>query len=291
MLVFITTSRDLIENQGCRYVWRQKGKLGRAKDAFLVIRQIDSNSRERFLKGVAAFICQWTGNSECNFIRRQQSPLAWLFFARYFFRDASEQIHIRIRHPAHTLHARRDVVEDAQHILRYVPANRRDPGSEKLRLPEPRELLAGVREIFGETAEYYAMAQSGTIPASMTSEATFGIFYNRLVKRKGDPDASKFVFGTENHALRAEKALFDLAMLSKERPELADYLTCTPAKDNKSPGDSLGRFTSWTALIVTEERGLPPASLATMPRPILSVARPSADLSIVAWVITPSELA
>ncbi len=95
----------------------------------------------------------------------------------------------------------------------------------------PSELLSGVREIFTETSEYYNMAQSGTIPTAMIREFTFARFYNALVKRKSDPDASIFVFGSENHALRSEKALFDLAMWVKEQPELADYLTCTPAEE------------------------------------------------------------
>ncbi len=47
------------------------------------------------------------------------------------------------------------------------------------------ELLAGTREIFSATAEFYNMAQSATIPTSLTSEAVFGIFYKTLVKRKG----------------------------------------------------------------------------------------------------------
>ncbi len=94
----------------------------------------------------------------------------------------------------------------------------------------PSELLAGVREIFTETALYYNMAQSGTIPTSMISEVTFGAFYNLLVKRKSDPKAEAFVFGTENHALRAEKALFDLAVWIKEKPELLNYLTHTSAE-------------------------------------------------------------
>jgi phosphohistidine swiveling domain-containing protein len=94
----------------------------------------------------------------------------------------------------------------------------------------PSELLAGVREIFTETALYYNMAQSGTIPTSMISEATFAVFYNLLVKRKSDPKAEAFVFGTENHALRSEKALFDIAMWIKEQPELADYIIRTPAE-------------------------------------------------------------
>ncbi len=95
----------------------------------------------------------------------------------------------------------------------------------------PSELLAGAREIFTETAAYYTMAQSGTIPVAMMREAFFGAFYNRLIKRKGDLEASKFLFGTENHAMRAEKALFDLTMWAKEQPELADYLTRASADE------------------------------------------------------------
>jgi pyruvate,water dikinase len=95
----------------------------------------------------------------------------------------------------------------------------------------PSELLAGAREIFTQTALFYNMAQSGTIPTSMASEATFAGFYNLLVKRKSDPKAEAFVFGTENHALRAEKALFDLAMWIKEQPELTEYIIHTPAED------------------------------------------------------------
>lgn len=88
----------------------------------------------------------------------------------------------------------------------------------------PSELLAGVREVFTETAQYYTMAQSGTIPTAMMREVFFSAYYNRLIKRKGDLDASNFLFGTENHALRAEKALYDLARWIKEQPELADYV-------------------------------------------------------------------
>lgn len=95
----------------------------------------------------------------------------------------------------------------------------------------PSELLAGAREIFTETAAYYTMAQSGTIPVAMMREAFFSAFYNRLIKRKGDLEASKFLFGTENHAMRAEKALFDLTMWAKEQPELADYLTRASANE------------------------------------------------------------
>jgi hypothetical protein len=93
----------------------------------------------------------------------------------------------------------------------------------------PSELLTGVSEIFGATAEYYNMAQPGTIPTSMISEMVFAKFYDLFVKRKSDPDASIFVFSSENQAMRSEKALFDLAIWAKAQPELVDYLTRAPA--------------------------------------------------------------
>ena len=62
------------------------------------------------------------------------------------------------------------------------------------------------------------------------SEAIFTQFYNRLVRRKGDPAATTFLFGSETVALRAEKALFELASWCRERPALADYLRQTPTR-------------------------------------------------------------
>ena len=100
---------------------------------------------------------------------------------------------------------------------------------ELARLSAP-ELLAGVREIFGVTAEYYTVAQSGPIPAAMISELLFGRFYNALVKRKDDPAATTFLLGIENLPLRAEKSLYDLAMWAREHAELADYLERNPAE-------------------------------------------------------------
>jgi len=92
------------------------------------------------------------------------------------------------------------------------------------------ELLAGVREIFSATAEYYTVAQSGPIPAAMISELSFSRFYNTLVKRKDDPASTTFLLGIENLALRAEKSLYDLAMWAREQAELADYLRQTPGE-------------------------------------------------------------
>ena len=83
-------------------------------------------------------------------------------------------------------------------------------------------LLAGVREIFTETAQYYTAVQSGPIPIALTSEMTFSNIYKMLVKRKGEPAAATFLFGAENQAVRAEKSLFDLAMWIKEQPALLE---------------------------------------------------------------------
>jgi pyruvate,water dikinase len=104
---------------------------------------------------------------------------------------------------------------------------------QKWQVREPKELmslelLSGVREIFRGTAEYYNMAQSATIPTSLMSEAIFGMAYKTLIKRKSDPDAPMFLFGSENQAVQAEKALFDLAMWAKGQPGLVNYLTDTP---------------------------------------------------------------
>lgn len=95
----------------------------------------------------------------------------------------------------------------------------------------PTEILIGVREIFRATAEYYNVAQSGTIPTSMMSELTFAAFYDRLIKRKADPESATFIFGSDNQAVRAEKALFDLALWVQEHPDLANAVRQASTQD------------------------------------------------------------
>jgi phosphohistidine swiveling domain-containing protein len=93
----------------------------------------------------------------------------------------------------------------------------------------PSELLSGAGLVFQESARLYTHLQAGTVPLSTMSEGFFTQFYNRLVRRKGDPSATTFLFGSETIALRAEKALFDMATWCGERLALADYLRQTPA--------------------------------------------------------------
>ena len=91
-------------------------------------------------------------------------------------------------------------------------------------------LLAGVREIFTMTAEYYTVIQAGAIPISLSSEMIFTNLYKMLVKRKGEAAAATFLFGAENQALRSEKSLFDLAMWLKEKSDLLEELLKGPAE-------------------------------------------------------------
>jgi pyruvate,water dikinase len=95
----------------------------------------------------------------------------------------------------------------------------------------PAELLKEAKEIFACTAEYYTVAQSGPIPAASSSELSFSRFYNVLVKRKRDPDASIFLLGLDNLPLRAEKSLFDLAQWIKAQPGLAGEAMQAPVKE------------------------------------------------------------
>ncbi len=95
----------------------------------------------------------------------------------------------------------------------------------------PSELLEAARQLFIKTTEFYNVAQSGPIPASMMSEMLFGAYYKMFVKRKTDPEGVRFVFGTENHATRTDKALYDLAQWARSQPALAGYLLRTPAEE------------------------------------------------------------
>jgi rifampicin phosphotransferase len=91
-------------------------------------------------------------------------------------------------------------------------------------------LLAGVREIFAETARYYTAVQSGPIPIALTSEMTFSNLYKMLYKHQGGPAAATFLFGSENQAVRADKSLYSLAMWIKEQPALLEALRAEPAR-------------------------------------------------------------
>ena len=83
-------------------------------------------------------------------------------------------------------------------------------------------MLNGASTVFGAEVKYYTVIQT-TLPAASMGEIFFQRFYNSLVKRKGDPEFTTFLFGFENMTVRAEMSLFDIAIWIKENPSLADY--------------------------------------------------------------------
>ena len=89
-------------------------------------------------------------------------------------------------------------------------------------------LLAGARELLDAGAEYYTSVQT-IIPLAASSEALFTAFYNRLVRREGDPPAQTFLLGFDSMPIRAEKSLYDLGTWSREHPSLARALAGTPS--------------------------------------------------------------
>jgi pyruvate,water dikinase len=93
------------------------------------------------------------------------------------------------------------------------------------------QLLEGAREIFSVTTEAYNVAQSGTIPNASSSEISFCKFYNALIKRKSDPEATTLLFGLENQPLRAEKSLFDIATWLRGQPALAEIVKQKPSDE------------------------------------------------------------
>jgi pyruvate,water dikinase len=91
------------------------------------------------------------------------------------------------------------------------------------------ELLAGARKLLDAGTEYYTSVQT-IIPLASLSEALFTTFYNRLVRREGDPPAQTFLLGFDSMPIRAEKSLYDLATWSREHPGLVRALAGTPSE-------------------------------------------------------------
>src|SRR5829696_8702063 len=91
------------------------------------------------------------------------------------------------------------------------------------------ELLAGARELLDAGAEYYTSVQT-IIPLAASSEMLFTAFYNRLVRREGDPPPQTFLLGFDSMPIQAEKSLYDLGTWSREHPDLARALARTPSE-------------------------------------------------------------
>lgn len=93
------------------------------------------------------------------------------------------------------------------------------------------ELLQGIRDLTGETMQMYTVLQTGPLATAIGSETMFTQVYDRLIKKKGDPDAPVFVMGFKSLPIQAELALYDLAEWARTCERLASHLTATPAAE------------------------------------------------------------
>jgi len=89
------------------------------------------------------------------------------------------------------------------------------------------ELLAGVQALLDAGTVYYTAVQS-IIPLAATSEISFRAFYDKLVRRDGDPPAQTFLLGYDSEPIRAEKSLYDVAGWARSDPSLVAALLERP---------------------------------------------------------------
>ncbi|GAA4547519.1 PEP/pyruvate-binding domain-containing protein [Pseudonocardia xishanensis] len=88
-------------------------------------------------------------------------------------------------------------------------------GTRDLAALTPAELLDGVVELLRAGAVYYTAVQS-VIPLAASAEIVFGAFYDRLVRKPGDPAAHVLLLGEESEPIRAEQSLYALATEARE---------------------------------------------------------------------------
>ena len=91
------------------------------------------------------------------------------------------------------------------------------------------DLLAGINELLDAGTEYYTAVQT-IIPIAATSEILFTQFYDRLVRRDGDPAAPTFLLGFDSLPIRSEKSLYDLASWARSESGLVETLLATPTE-------------------------------------------------------------
>ncbi|HEY0815370.1 MAG TPA: PEP/pyruvate-binding domain-containing protein [Pseudonocardia sp.] len=90
------------------------------------------------------------------------------------------------------------------------------------------QLFDGVLELLDAGTTYYTAVQS-IIPVAAFSEIFFTRFYDRLVRRSGDPAAATFLLGFDSAPILAEKSLYDLAGWTRGHAALAEAVRADPA--------------------------------------------------------------
>jgi rifampicin phosphotransferase len=114
------------------------------------------------------------------------------------------------------------------------------------------ELVLGVEELLDAATGYYTAVQT-VIPLAASSEVLFAGFYNRLVRRPGDPAAATFLLGFDSAPIRAEQSLYDLAEWTRTHPDLAAALLDLPPErtaalfqaDEVPPGVDPAAWRAW----------------------------------------------
>ncbi|MCZ9884238.1 PEP/pyruvate-binding domain-containing protein [Arthrobacter sp. B2a2-09] len=89
------------------------------------------------------------------------------------------------------------------------------------------ELFEGVRTLLDAGTVYYTAVES-VIPIAATSEISFRAYYDKLIRRAGDPPAETFLLGYDSEPILAEKSLYDLAAWAREVEGLAPAILNQP---------------------------------------------------------------
>jgi rifampicin phosphotransferase len=105
-----------------------------------------------------------------------------------------------------------------RYVTAVAEAERRDWAA----LPDS-ELLDAVAALLEAGASYYTSVQT-VIPIAATSEILFTQFYERAVRRAGDPPATTFLLGFDSAPIRGEKSLHAIATTTAEGSPEEDAL-------------------------------------------------------------------
>jgi pyruvate,water dikinase len=97
-----------------------------------------------------------------------------------------------------------------------------------------KELYRGINEILDVFVEHLGSLMAGTMGVSAGSEGLFTNFYNKQVRREGDPLAPTFLMGYNTTPIRSEKSLFDITQWVQDKEDLVQYLLETPTHRVKS---------------------------------------------------------
>lgn len=106
------------------------------------------------------------------------------------------------------------------------------------------KLFEGVQALLDAGTVYYTAVQS-IIPIAATSEISLRTYYDRFVRRNGDPPAQTFLLGYDSEPIRAEKSLYDLAAWARGDAGLAPAILNEPT----------------LALVESQRTGIPPTGV------------------------------